>query len=335
MRNLFIHIGLHKTGTSYIQKLFAANRDTLSESGIGLAPYLSPFTSCHHPIIQAIETEGADRVFDAVAQTPGDSVLISAEELCIVMQDPVKAEAIRAAAARHFNPRIVIFIRRQDELKESVYSQVVKQWFVGGILDDEHYDYHHDARLRALEDVFGIENVTVRIYEVDRKDIAGALLEVMGAVVDRSRLVEVAPQNVSMNRRKLVFLSRVPKPPEDAPLRLRYPLRFLVRTLADSDAIAGDAYRGMMSPAQRRDLVAAHHDGNAALVARHGIAETGSFLELPDASEAWAPPAPISRGERLALFRHVTRAAWSDHNPYTATRLAAIMARPVLAAGAG
>src|SRR5690554_2324079 len=113
MRELYLHIGLHKTGTSYLQKLFLKNRDLLRESGLGLAPYMNPVTGTHHPIIAEIERQGAEKVFEAVAQAPGERILLSAEELCVVMEDPVAAAAIRDAAARHFRTRIVIFLRRQ------------------------------------------------------------------------------------------------------------------------------------------------------------------------------------------------------------------------------
>ena len=203
MRDLILHIGLHKTGTSYLQKLMLGNRDLLHESGIGLAPYMNLTSGTHHPIIAEIDREGPEKVFEAVAQAPGERVLISAEELCVVMEDRGAAQAIRDAAARHFNPKLVIFLRRQDHLKESVYAQIVKHWFVGDILDDDHYGYDHDARLRALEEVFGRENMIVRIYEAHRKDLAGAFFEAIGAPVERSRVRDVTPQNVSMNRMAL------------------------------------------------------------------------------------------------------------------------------------
>lgn len=321
MRDLYLHIGLHKTGTSYLQKLFLENRELLSESGLGLAPYMHPQSGTHHPIIAEIERQGAEAVFDAVAQTRGERVLVSAEELCVVMEDKAAARAIRDAAARHFNPKLVIFLRRQDHLKESVYAQIVKNWFVGGILEDEHYGYDHDARLRALEEVFGRENIVVRIYEAHRKDLAGAFFEAIDTPLDRSRVKDVTPQNVSMNRRKLLFMSQVPKPQEFSGPRLTFPTRFLTRVVTASPAIADDGLRSMMSPAERRDLVARHLPGNEAVVARYTIGAPGPFLDLPDPGETWAPPEPIRAAERRALYREALGTAWRRHNPFAAARL--------------
>ncbi len=326
MRDLILHIGLHKTGTSYLQKLFLENRELLREAGIGLAPYQDPNTGTHHPMLAAMEREGVGRVFDKVAETEGERVLISAEELCIILEDPARARAIRDAAARHFNPRIVIFLRRQDLLKESVYAQIVKSWFRGTIQDDTHYDYDHDGRLRALEAVFGRENVVVRLYDADRGDLEGAFFAAVGVPLERSRLRAVQPQNVSTSRRKLLFLSHVPKPPETAPAQAQFPSRFLLRVVTASRAIADDGIRFMMSPEERRALVAAHLAGNESLVARHGITETAGFLELPDPDPAWHPPAPVERAEVRRLFREAIAALWTTYNPVAAARLSARIA---------
>ena len=47
---------------------------------------------------------------------------------------------------------------------------------------------------------------------------------------------------------------------------------FIARVVAGSDAIADDGVRFLMSPRQRRDLVAAHRAGNRALVERRAAA---------------------------------------------------------------
>jgi hypothetical protein len=39
------------------------------------------------------------------------------------------------------------------------------------------------------------------------------------------------------------------------------------------------------------------------LVARHGIADPGGYVELPELDPSWRPPAPISPAELLAVWR--------------------------------
>ena len=325
MRDLYLHIGLHKTGTSYLQKLFLENRDLLLAAGLGLGPHQDPDTGSHHPIIAALEREGADRVFADAAGCPGDRLLISSEELCVQLEDPARAREIHAAAARHFTPKIVIFLRRQDFLKESVFSQIVRHWYAGDILDEDDYDYDHDARLQVLEAAFGQENIVVRLYR-DRgpNDIVGTFLAAVGTEIDRGRLREVAPQNVSMHRRKLLFMAGVPKHPlADVDRRHMFLARFMSRVVEGSDAIADDGGRGMMSPADRHALVARHLPGNRAVVERYGIADPGSFVELPDLAEPWRPPAPITAAEARAVYRAALAEAWVGRNPASALKLSA------------
>ena len=215
MRRLYLHVGLHKTGTSYLQRLLVENRALLAEAGLGLGPYQDPVSGSHHPILAAIEREGPEAVFARASETPGERLLISAEELSEEMNArPGYLAAIHAAAARHFEPHLVIFLRRQDFLKESVYAEAVKDWFAGSIHDDHHYDYDHAARIARLEAVFGPARVHVTLYrDPGPNDIVGDLLAATGTAIDRARLTPVPRQNVSMHRRKTLFLGQMPKPP--------------------------------------------------------------------------------------------------------------------------
>ena len=103
---------------------------------------------------------------------------------------------------------------------------------------------------------------------------------------------------------------------------------FVARVLAGSSAIADDGGRFLLSPAERHALVAAHLDGNRALVGRRGIADPGGFVDLPDPDAPWTPPAPITAAEVAAVWRECLAACFrSRRNPFAAARLAAQVAR--------
>ena len=103
----------------------------------------------------------------------------------------------------------MIFLRRQDFLKESVYAEIVKGWFAGDILSDTHYDYDHAGRVAALEETFGPDRVHVVLYhDPGPNDIVGELLAATRTHFDRTRLHPVEPRNVSMHRRKVLFSAR-------------------------------------------------------------------------------------------------------------------------------
>jgi hypothetical protein len=227
----------------------------------------------------------------------------------------------------------VIFLRRQDMLKESIFTQAVKTWYTGPIAAETHYDYDHDARLRALEGLFGRENVHVVLYrDGGPNDITGGLLAALGLDLDRSRLVAVPPQNVSMHRRMVRFMSELPKPPGASRDRAKMQFaRRIAGIVQDAGAIADDGGRFLMSPRERHDLVARHLDGNRALVARHALADQGGFIEAPDPAAPWEPPAPITGAERRAALAAVLRAGRTRRNPFAAlafaTRAGAAFAR--------
>jgi hypothetical protein len=315
-----------------------ANRARFAAAGLALAPFLHPGEGNHYPLIRTLRAGGFaqgafDRALDEIAAAPGEKLLVTAEELCAtVMPHPDRARALRAAAARHFRPRVVVTLRRQDHLQESVFGQASRTWYCGDIRDFKSYGLDHDARLRALEEVFGPENVTVTIYKDGGDDVLGAFLAALGVTVDRDALVPVPPRNVSLHRRQILFMSQLPKSPRAHSDRSYYRLaRQVAAALRASDAIAGDGERYLLSPRERHALVARHQAGNRALVARHGLTDIGAFLELPDPDAPWQPPAPITAAERRAAFRAVLRSFWARRNPVAAladsTRAGAAFAR--------
>ena len=168
--------------------------------------------------------------------------------------------------------------------------------------------------------------------DVGRSDIVAPFLAALGLDLDKARLAPVGRENASMHRRKVLFLGGFPKPA--AAVRrgaARFPAGFVARVLAASDAVADDGGRFLLSPAERHALVAAHIEGNRALVARHGIADPGGFVELPDPAAPWTPPAPITRREVAAVWREMLAAAGAGRDPLRAAWLAARLSRPFAA----
>jgi hypothetical protein len=325
MRELLFHIGLHKTGTTYLQHVLLANRDRFTAAGLELAPFLHPREGNHYPLIRELRAGGFapaafDRALDAIAAAPGERLLVTAEELCAtVMPFPERARALQAAAARHFRPRVVIALRRQDHLQESVFGQASRTWYAGGIREFSTYNLDHDARLRAIEAVFGLENVAVTIYPDGPGDVLGDFLGALGVELDRTALTPVPPRNLSLHRRQVLFMAGLPKGPRARDARSeRQIARRVAEALRASDAIADDGGRYLLSPRERHELVARHLPGNRALVARHGLGEVGGFLELPDPDAPWTPPAPIAAAERRAAFRAVMRSFWARRNALAA-----------------
>ena len=231
---------------------------------------------------------------------------------------------------------VIVYLRRQDFLKESLFAQVVKEWHCGDILGKDHYDYDLNGKLLQLEAVFGRARVRPILYDDTRRvDLVAPFLAALGLALDAASLAPVARENAALHRRKVLFLSRFPKRPAARErLEDKFPSRFVTRVLAGSDAVADDGGRFLMPPAARHALVAAHQDGNRALVARHGIADPGGFLALPDPAAPWTPPAPVTGREVAAVWRESLAACGEGRDPLRAAWLAARLSRPFAAMAA-
>jgi hypothetical protein len=336
MRQLFLHAGLPKTGTTYLQTLFLRNRAALEAAGLGFGPHMDPVTGSHLPgFVAALEARGAAAVIAETEACPGEKILVSNEDLAHFLPMPAgdgrtRGEALRDAAAGRFAVTVIVYVRRQDFLKESIFAQVVKQWYCGDIGGLSYYDFDLNRKLLALEAAFGREAVRPIVYDdTAGGDILAPFLAALGLAVDPGSLAPIGRENSSLHRRKLLFLSQFPKHPQA--LRrpeAAFPPRFVARVLERSASVADDGRRFLLPPAERHALVAAHLEGNRALVARHGIADPGGFVALPDPDTPWSPPAPITGGEVAAVWRESLAAAGEGRDPLRAAWLAARLSRP-------
>ncbi len=139
-KRLILHIGMHKTGSSSVQRYFSRNRIVLRRMGVCYPRSFGPdgapqpkhnaifMTISHeadfgipHPILGS-STAAIDAACSEIEAAPGDLGVISAEGLS--GERPVFAEKM-ASLAERFDVTVVIFVRRQDHWVESFYKQMV------------------------------------------------------------------------------------------------------------------------------------------------------------------------------------------------------------------
>lgn len=126
MRQLFLHAGLPETGMSYIQKMLVENEAALLKAGLGTRPFLEPPHGGTRRIRRLLCTGGFEEAAEEMAAAPGERLLVSSEHFTDLVDDLPFARAIRSAFARRFDVRVVMFLRRQDHLRESLYAQLVR-----------------------------------------------------------------------------------------------------------------------------------------------------------------------------------------------------------------
>lgn len=191
-KTLYLHVGMHKTGTTALQKFFSLNDRLLASQGI-CYPELGRSASllAHHDIANSLKgppfplrapekspEEYLEGIRDCFRTFPG--VLLSSEIFMRFVPafrdrlelDLSQLEKLAAVADR---VQVIIYLRRQDRYLESFYSQEIQHDLC---LDFSEFvaarmpDYYQICQ--ELAGFAGGDNVTVRVY--DRNRFAGGTL---------------------------------------------------------------------------------------------------------------------------------------------------------------
>lgn len=124
---LLVHIGLHKTGSTWLQHLLNRNHDPLAEAGFWYAPQ-EHYPAHHHAAWRLLLGDGqplAEMVL-AARRAACHTLILSSEDLEGVLHDPRGAEAI-AATARDCGIRAVewhVVLRAPDQVLASLFAQL-------------------------------------------------------------------------------------------------------------------------------------------------------------------------------------------------------------------
>ena len=181
-----IHIGMQKTGTTFLQKTLHENRDRLIKYNVlyqnpvaGLAGNQKD-VQAHHWLAHALSgrrkqytptpefkliDEHVAALHKAAMLRPNAVSILSSEEF-----SELRGRAI--ARFRRFFPakdtRILVYLRRQDLWLDSFYAQLVK---VGRntspeeLFEKKKWRLNYSGWLDTWADHFGTENIIVRVYE--------------------------------------------------------------------------------------------------------------------------------------------------------------------------
>lgn len=313
-KNLYLHIGFPKTGTTSIQSFFASNR------GVGLKhnllyPKTGIRNGTHFELSDALgfklrikwqpDPVRMPKLKSAFARecaaNHADNILVSSENF-VLAGSPLHVKSF----FEDFEVRIVIYLRRHDSWWESKYWQATRmvtlpRWERGPegyihFLKHQKNKGAHYIKYRHIVDqwaeTFGPENIILRPYERSQME-RGAVVDLLQALdmtefADSDFVRDARPLNESKSFRSLRLI--------EAYQRIDVPEKTRKRLIDHALKIPGNKEPGFLtSPALRRQLVEENMEEYRYLAKTYLGRDDGiMFYEpLPDADEAWTPAAPL------------------------------------------
>ena len=188
-----LHIGAEKTGTTSIQVTLHRNRDRLAAQGFLHSLALGQVRHIDLPVFCEADDTMDDlrrglldgdikalprfrerlikRFDDEIAQSEVRTLIVSNEHLqSRLVTDEEKENLLKFARRCADKVRVIVYLRRQDEMAVSLHSTRFKsgEWgFDEMFPEGTSYYYQFDELLKGYVRVFGRDAVTVRIFEPD------------------------------------------------------------------------------------------------------------------------------------------------------------------------
>lgn len=289
-KDLYIHIGTGKTGTTALQGLCWANRSLLKRKHGVLYPNLGVVAGAHHLLSPESTQYLSQEIIPAETWAPSlhsradKRVLLSSELMSSASADSIRGFA--ETIGPYFDVKIVVYVRRQDHWVIASYSQQVKAGTQrADLMSSRNYwsrAADHAKRLKPWLDAFGAENIIVRPYEgrqMSCRDVRNDFLEKILGIGDVSRFkFSATNDNPRLVAAALEYKRLINNVTHDPKLSNQFnkPL------LAYSDAKTGTASTiyhesDLLSGVERRKIIQQHRDGNA-WIARTLMARSDGIL---------------------------------------------------------
>ncbi len=135
MSKIILHMGTHKTATTYLQELFAANRALLGEHGF-VYPTVGKFHGHHMLLTEWVSMApsytpkgGTQVVWDFLINSyahTDQTVIISSEEFSRAYPERVDMAQLRDRLSAFDEVEIICFLRDQKSFLQAIYLEISK-----------------------------------------------------------------------------------------------------------------------------------------------------------------------------------------------------------------
>lgn len=173
-KTIYIHIGMGKTGTTALQEFFWSNKNILDKNDI-CYPDVGAVSGAHHllsphipPFLKDVWTfMDVDEWVRDLANVKQQKILLSSELMAWAKEDLVVSFC--KSISEWFDPKIVIYLRRQDNLIMAGYNQQIKAGTqrrdIYAVLENQFARFDYGRILRPWASVLGSNNIIIRPYE--------------------------------------------------------------------------------------------------------------------------------------------------------------------------
>lgn len=328
--DLFIHIGSPKTGTTALQHFLHEKRDALLSLGV-LYPRGGSHRSAHHVLGAAVFPGRASRLEgqtrDEALKTSVDAIR---EEIntfkphtVVLSTEYLWGDLSPANVRRLLTPfndcriHIVIYVRRQDLLAQSLYVQAVKggearpfaDWLAQA-REGSKAGFHFDQVMSAWSDSGVNTRIIVRVYEKGqlasdiREDFLQTVAPGLTIALPEDRITNTSPDITTIELLRAVSAG-VPDKDKANNIRRRLIAKSPPRTLFEPLTYFG--------PGEAAAFVEEFAESNATVARRYLGREDGVlFRDPPPGDGGETPPWPDSKAilsRLIAILPDITEPA--------------------------
>jgi len=211
-KSLFLHIGSHKTATTFIQSSLARNGPLLKDLGI-LYPKAGRIHQAHFKLCWALrdpanssaaleDIEDWAALFEEIDAAPQQVVVLSSEEFGLAI-DPRRLERL----ADRYDVSVIHYLRSPDSYLESFYNQVVKDFgtresrTIESYITEEPLFFLETMNLLSpWEKMFGKDAVRLRLF--GRKHLPNGILHDFLETLGCRRFPEFRPPDDAVLHKK-------------------------------------------------------------------------------------------------------------------------------------
>tara|TARA_B100001093_G_scaffold510011_1_gene575076 strand:- start:1346 stop:2443 length:1098 start_codon:yes stop_codon:yes gene_type:complete len=270
MKNIYIHIGTGKTGTTAIQEFLSENTDFLNKNNIqycksGRTSGINHLAACRNhqrndknSIHQLGIKENLENIYSEINESNFKNFIISSENFPGLSNHEI--DELVSYFKDLCSIKVIVYFRRQDEFFESWYSQVVKtskspetpQVLLNKLIKNEILDYQKIISKWDIEEV----EMIVKVYEVSEFEENNVIYDFLNIfnLKDFSsiELNKEKKSNLSISREQAFIKKEI----------LKYCHESQTLLFSKPFPIKTDKEKYILSPIKREDLLKNYSNSN-------------------------------------------------------------------------